>query len=152
MQLMRLAAILSTALVLGACGDMGRKNSGPTPAPVTPAQVTSSAPTFEATQVSSGDAAAAAAADASGGARKGELGSTIASLGNASEGGMWLKTPLVRTQSKGRVVDAETGRSANVTLIPLGGVASGGSQISLKAMQALGLGLTDLPDLRVFGV
>lgn len=162
----RLVAILSTTLLLGACAGMGINgmggggrggsgSDGPS-APVTPARVTSSNPSSVGsgvTQVATGDAAAAAAANVGGmaGGRSGALGTTIASLGDASQGGLWLKTPLVAAQSQGRVVDAATGRSANVTLIPLGGPASGGSQISLQAMQALGLGLTELPDLRVFG-
>ena len=43
-----------------------------------------------------------------------------------------------------------TGKSANVDLIPLGGPASGGSQVSLPALQALGASLTDLPTIEVW--
>lgn len=79
-----------------------------------------------------------------------KLGSTIASLGNPSEGGFWIKTPLVRQRGIGRIVDPATGKSAKVDLIPLDGPASGGSQVSLPALQLLGVSLTDLPTLEVY--
>lgn len=89
---------------------------------------------------------AAAAAPASGG---GLLGTTVASLGDATEGGFWIKTPLVSAAGKGRVVNPANGKSANVDLQPLGGGASG-SQLSLAAMQALGVSLTELPEIEVW--
>ena len=79
-----------------------------------------------------------------------KLGSTIASLGNPSEGGFWIKTPLVKERGLGRIVDPATGKSAKVDLIPLDGPASGGSQVSLPALQLLGVSLTDLPTLEVY--
>ena len=78
------------------------------------------------------------------------LGKTIASLGDVSQQGFWLKTALVKTQSEGRVVWADNGNSVNLTLIPKEGEASSGSQISLAAMRALGIPLTALADLIVF--
>lgn len=89
---------------------------------------------------------AAAAAPAKGG---GKLGSTVASLGDATEGGFWIKTPLVKAPAKGRVVNPADGKSANVDLQPLSG-GGAGSQLSLAAMQALGLSLTDLPEVEVW--
>ncbi|MBA4492178.1 hypothetical protein H1S04_15720 [Paracoccus sp. S1E-3] len=89
---------------------------------------------------------AAAAAPASGG---GKLGRTVASLGDATEGGFWVKTPLVKAPAKGRVVNPGNGKSANVDLQPLSG-GGAGSQLSLAAMQALGLSLTDLPEIEVW--
>ncbi len=89
---------------------------------------------------------AAAAAPSSGG---GKLGTTVASLGDATQSGFWIKTPLVSAAGKGRVVNPANGKSANVDLQPLGGGAAG-SQISLAAMQALGVALTDLPTLEVW--
>ena len=80
----------------------------------------------------------------------GRLGTTIASLGDATEGGFWIKTPLVQSPGKGRIVDPATGRSVNVDLIPLSGPASGGSQVSLPALTTLGVDLTDLPELDVY--
>ena len=89
---------------------------------------------------------AAAAKPVAGG---GKLGSTVASLGDATEGGFWIKTPLAKAPAKGRVVNPANGKSANVDLQPLSG-GGAGSQLSLAAMQALGLSLTDLPDVEVW--
>lgn len=59
---------------------------------------------------------------ATGGAvQAGSLGTTIASLGNPAETGLWIKTPLVTAEQNGRVFFAETGVSLAVTLIPLDG-------------------------------
>ncbi len=77
------------------------------------------------------------------------LGQTVASLGDPTEQGFWLKTPLVSSETEGRV-EAASGASVNVTLIPIDGPGTAGSRISLAAMRALGLGLTDLPTVSVF--
>ncbi|WP_299350027.1 D-galactarate dehydratase [uncultured Shimia sp.] len=77
----------------------------------------------------------------------GPLGVTIVSLGTPSEQGLWLKTPLVSTQTKGRLVYG--GKSVDVDLIPIDGEAGAGSRISLHAMQALGIPLTDLAEVAV---
>ncbi|MFV0293917.1 MAG: hypothetical protein ACK5II_12195 [Paracoccus sp. (in: a-proteobacteria)] len=89
---------------------------------------------------------AAATAPGSGGRK---LGITTASLGDASEGGFWIKTSLVSTTGKGRVVDTASGKSAKVDLKPMAGDGAGG-RVSLATMQALDLTLTDLPDLEVW--
>lgn len=91
---------------------------------------------------------AVAVATPAAGARR--LGSTIASLGNPTEQGFWIKTPLVAAAGKGRLVDPASGKSVNVDLIPLAGPESGGSQVSLAALQMLGVSLTGLPKLEVF--
>lgn len=78
------------------------------------------------------------------------LGNTVASLGNPAEGGFWIKTPLVKARGIGRIVNPATGKSAKVDLIPLDGPASGGSQVSLPALQLLGVSLTDLPTIEVY--
>lgn len=77
----------------------------------------------------------------------GELGSTIVSLGAAGEPGMWLKTPLVDHEQKGRVY--HNGLWLAVTLIPIEGEATAGSRMSLAAMRALELPLTELTEVRV---
>lgn len=79
-----------------------------------------------------------------------KLGSTVASLGNPSEGGFWIKTPLVKSPGIGRIENPANGKSAKVDLIPLDGPASAGSQVSLPALQLLGVSLTDLPSLDVY--
>ena len=91
---------------------------------------------------------AAAVAPSGGGERR--LGSTIASLGDPSQPGFWIKTPLVQAQTDGRIVNPANGKSARVRLIPLGGPAGGGSQVSLPALQLIGVSLTDLPAIEVF--
>ncbi|MEX0367773.1 MAG: hypothetical protein AB3N22_17010 [Ruegeria sp.] len=81
----------------------------------------------------------------------GTLGRTVASLGNAAEPGLWLKTPLVSVEQAGRVYYAETNTTVDVTLIPIDGPKTAGSRLSLGAMQALGAPLTGLPEVDVFG-
>ncbi len=80
----------------------------------------------------------------------GDLGETIASLGSPSEGGAWLRTPMVGSPQSGRVVDEESGRELDVELRPSGGVPGTGSRLSLEGYQALGINPTELPRLRVF--
>ena len=79
---------------------------------------------------------------------EGELGTTVASLGDPARPGLWLETPLVDAETPGVLV-AEDGTRVDVTLIPSGGAAGSGSRISVLAMQALGLSLTDLATLTV---
>ena len=89
---------------------------------------------------------AAARAPASAGAA---LGSTVVSLGSATEPGLWLKTPLVDAEQPGRVTNPATGKSAAVTLIPLEGPATAGSRMSLPALRLIGASLTDLTTVEV---
>lgn len=92
---------------------------------------------------------AASGSGASGGQ---DLGLTITSLGAPGEPGFWLKTPLVSAPAKGRVVYAETGKSAQVDLIPIDGPKTAGSRMSLSAMRLIGAPFTGLPEIRVFRV
>ena len=78
------------------------------------------------------------------------LGTTIASLGDPTQPGFWIKTPLVKARGVGRIVNPANGKSSKVDLIPLDGPASGGSQVSLPALQLIGVSLTDLPEIEVF--
>ena len=48
----------------------------------------------------------------------GELGTTIAALGDPTIDGFWLKTPLVTAPTPGRIVYSSTGRSVRVELRP----------------------------------
>lgn len=93
---------------------------------------------------------AAATAPAETGGGGGSLGTTVASLGDPSSPGFWLETPLVETETEGRVVYTATGASANVTLRPIPGESGSGSRISLSAMRVLEAPLTDLPTLEVY--
>ena len=85
---------------------------------------------------------AAALADASG-AR--ELGVVVAALGSPAEQGFWLSAELIAAPTPGRVQTVD-GKSVAVELRP----GTGGALLSLAAYRALGLALTDLPELKVF--
>ncbi|PSL21881.1 hypothetical protein [Shimia abyssi] len=78
---------------------------------------------------------------------RGALGTTVVSLGAASEPGLWLKTPLVAKSRPGVV--RWNGGSVEVTLIPIEGQSGAGSRMSLAAMQALGIPLTALEEVSV---
>lgn len=82
-------------------------------------------------------------------AADGFLGETLAGLGAPAERGLWLATGLVATVQQGRI-EAPSGGTLEVELRPTGAAPSAGSQISLQAMQALGLPLGQLATLRVF--
>lgn len=108
-----------------------------------------SPPPSEVEEDAAGDADDAAGDEAAAPAQAtGNLGTTVASLGDPARPGLWLETPLVTVETQGRV-EAANGTTAEVTLLPSGGRPGSGSRISLAAMQALGLGLTDLPTLTV---
>ena len=76
------------------------------------------------------------------------LGETVASLGDPSDPGLWLQTPLVKAVQPGRVT--LNGKSAKVELRPIDGPATAGSRLSLSAMQLIGAPLTGLPTIEVF--
>jgi len=96
-------------------------------------------------RASEGERAAALARPAAGA----ELGRVVVSLGSPTEAGFWLRTALVKTDRPGTVRLAG-GRTVNVDLRPPAG-SGGGAQLSLSAYRALGLGLTDLPEVTVLG-
>ena len=97
-----------------------------------------------------GERSAALEPPATAAADDGRLGTTIASLGDPAEAGFWIRTPLVTEPAPGRVVYPISGRSVQVQLIPSGGVAGSGSQVSLAAMRLLDAPLTELPELVVY--
>jgi len=78
------------------------------------------------------------------------LGSTVASLGDPTQPGFWLRTPLVSSAGPGRVVFPGTGKSSAVALLPLAGPVTGGSRISLAAMRLVEAPLTELPTIEVY--
>ena len=75
------------------------------------------------------------------------LGKTLATLGDPTDPGIWLKTPLVTEIVQGRVSYA--GREINIELRPSGGAPGSGSQISLPAMRLLEAPLTEIIELVV---
>ena len=94
-------------------------------------------------QTTDAEKAAATATPAASAERS--LGSVVVALGSPAEQGFWLRSALVNAPAKGRVVTA-AGKSVNVDLQP----GSGAALLSLAAYRALGLGLTDLPEVAVF--
>jgi len=144
-------ALLAMVLALPGCAavnDMMGRDTAAAPAPASAAVPAGPQPETpeEVTEVAQAPAAAAEVTTDIGPAR---LGTTVVSLGNPAESGMWLKTPLVKAQAKGRVV-ADGGKSVEVDLIPIDGAATAGSRMSLQAMQGLGLNVTSLPTVQVF--
>lgn len=77
----------------------------------------------------------------------GSLGTTIVSLGSPTQPGLWLKTPLVAAPTAGRV--RYGGGSVDLQLLPIDADSNAGSRMSLKAMQSLGIPLTDLAEVEV---
>ncbi len=77
-------------------------------------------------------------------------GITIASLGDPAMPGMWLQTTRVAAETGGRIVAVASGASARVTLLPIPGAADAGGRLSLEAMRALGVPLTELVEVQVY--
>lgn len=94
-------------------------------------------------QTTAADKAEALAAPAAAGERV--LGKVAVSLGSPVEQGFWLRSPLVAAPGKGRV-ETVGGQSVAVDLLP----GASGAQLSLAAYRALGLSLTDLPEVTVY--
>lgn len=123
--------------------------SGPQPAAEAASSAATSALGAQAVRVevldttTADEKAAALAAPAASGER--ELGRVVVALGPPGEQGLWLRTTLVSTAMQGRVETA-AGKSLTLELRP----GSGGALLSLAAFVALGLNLTDLPEVRVF--
>ncbi|WP_102223452.1 hypothetical protein [Acidimangrovimonas sediminis] len=139
---------LSATLALAGCGHLPwqARQSAPPPkvGPVGPSQA-SQASALDTTTAAQKQAALAAGSK---GALH-RLGATTASLGADARQGFWLRTALVTQPEKGRV---ELGsKRLAVDLLPGTGPKDGGSQLSLGAYRALGLSLTDLPKLTVYG-
>ncbi|MCG7494732.1 hypothetical protein [Thalassobius sp. Cn5-15] len=80
----------------------------------------------------------------------GQLGLTVASLGDATREGFWIETPLVSSPQRGKVRYPKTGREVKVDLIPRSGASSGGSSLSLGAMRLLDVPLTALAEVEVY--
>ncbi len=76
----------------------------------------------------------------------GQSGTTVATLGDPGVPGLWLETGLVSQAGAGRVRTA-SGATLDLTLKPTPG--DGGSRLSLDAMRALGVPLTELVELSV---
>ncbi|MEW2911788.1 hypothetical protein [Leisingera sp. JC11] len=73
---------------------------------------------------------------------------TVASLGDPSLPGMWMETPLVAAEQQA-LIRSSRNTQVVVTLKPIPGESSGGSRLSIGAMRALGLPLTELAEVQV---
>ena len=132
---------------LSACAAI-RPEARPPPIPATPAPVvmpdmgagTAAAALDQTTDAQK--AAALAVPDAAGERR---LGVVVVALGSPAEQGFWVKSALISVPATGRVETAD-GQSVAVDLIP----GDGAALLSLAAFRALGLGLTDLPEVTIY--
>lgn len=150
--------VLLFATVLAGCaGGLLSRDDAPQP-PEIPVSVTlapgedvlrpEARPTGAAVRAENAGAVATAS-PAAAGAGGGLLGETLAGLGSPTESGLWLRTGLVTAALPGRV-ESEGGASVAVELRPSGREPGAGSHISLEALRALDLPLTQLATLRVF--
>lgn len=160
--MVRATSILAVLAVAGcANGGLGGMFSGDGPgsgfgrsAPVEEAstEVITEAVTGEAAaeDIAPADSSTRAAAVAEGDTATGDSvrGFTVASLGDATQPGLWIDTPLVDRERPVTVV-APNGTTVEVTARPSGGEQGSGSRLSLAAFQALGLNLTSLPTVTV---
>ena len=160
------SAILPGALLLAGCNQIGTQTGAARPADAPPAQSVAAAsdaasavtrapsprPTARATpaQLDTTTAQQRSAAASPATRTETRLGTTVASLGDPSRGGFWIRTPLVSEPGQGRLRNPANGKTAQVELLPLAAPASAGSQVSLSALQLLGVSLTDLPRLEVY--
>lgn len=127
--------------------DTQRPEARPDPSAAAAAPVRSTGRTADALDTTTPAERAAALTPAAAGGR--DLGRTVASLGDPSEPGFWLRTPLVQDARPGQVRLASGGAAVRLELRPSGGAPGSGSQLSLAAFRALGVDLGALPDLLV---
>lgn len=145
----------AACLAVTGCAGVDMNNLLPSPphlreAPAAPA-VAPNAPPPDATTVDEFDTASEGeklAALSAAPTPAGALGTTVANLGDPAVPGFWVETPLVTSETEGRVQSKSTGRTVKVTLKP---TTTGGSRISISALQLLDLDLSGLHELVVFG-
>lgn len=138
--------LMSVALGLSGCAMMKKPVAAVPEAAVAPMVrpvIGAGASAAALDQTTEAERAAAVAAQPAGGERA--LGAAVVALGSPAEQGLWVKSPLVVAKGKGRVV-TEGGASVAVDLLP----GSGAASLSLAAFRALGLELTDLPEVTIY--
>lgn len=144
------ALILPALLALSACSVFDRpRSAGPQPATAAPDQADPYAGIRPGARPGEASPTADAATQNLQAPKPatGALGTTVASLGNAAEPGLWLKTPLTATAGPGQV--SYGGQTVQAQLIPIDGPLTAGSRASLQLMQRLGAPLTGLPEFSV---
>ena len=143
---MKQPLLIALILLLAGCAQLVPKPVEPlAPEPVAAAPATAiggAGKTAEALDTTTAAERAAALAAPAGKGR--ELGKGTVALGPPAEQGFWLRSSLVTTPGKGRVV-TESGASVAVDLLP----GTGGALLSLAAYRALGLDLTSIPEVSV---
>ncbi len=105
---------------------------------------------FDTTSADEKKAAVVAAEEKAASGQGRALGRTVASLGDAAQPGLWIKTPLVSAPATGRVLNKATGKAVELDLLPLSGPTTAGSRMSLAALRVIEAGLTDLTEVEVF--
>lgn len=155
--------ILALGLTLGGCAELDallQPDPGAAPVPVEEVSVETLDPTpppapppeantaeeFDTTNEEDREAALATPA------ATGEvnLGTTLATLGDPADPGIWIETPLVDQLVMGRVEVVATGKSINIELRPSGGEPGSGSAISLPAMGLLEIPLTAIEEVVIY--
>ncbi len=149
--------VLALAVTLSGCALFQKEGRAGVTGPAEPQPATEFAPAVSTTALgaravsaemldksTAEEKAAALAAPAKGGER--ELGKVVVALGSPAEQGLWLSSSLVKETAQGRIMTA-AGKSLAVELRP----GTGGALLSLAAFQALGLSLTELPQVTVYG-
>lgn len=142
--------LLTSFALLSACATLApEKVTAPAPKGAESAKVVSrqvlgnrgySAASLDST--SAEEKQAALAAPKSGGSL---LGKSVVALGPPADAGLWVQSPLVKSKGQGRIT-APNGKSLTLELRP----SSGGALLSFSAYQALGIGLTELPEVSIF--
>ena len=151
---MRALIGLGLVLAVAGCAQLGITRKAPAPGAQSGTPATAmplpkpSGPNAAALDTTTAAQRAEAAQKPASGETK--LGATIASLGDPTDPGFWMRTGLVSVESKGRIENPKTGKSAKVTLIPSGKPAGAGSEVSLPALRLLEVPLTELPELTVY--
>ena len=151
------ALFVGIALALSGCALFQKQGGAGVTGPAEPQPATEFAPAVATTalgaravsaevldKTTAEEKAAALAAPAAGGERA--LGKVVVALGAPAEQGIWLSSALVKDKAQGRIVTA-AGKSLAVELRP----GTGGALLSLAAFQALGISLTELPEVTVYG-
>ena len=154
MRIMVVAAV--AGLMCTGCNELawnsdilqGNTGGGIFKRPADPAPASAQSGPLDATGDATGGAAATTASTPSVPQQGavGTSGTTVAGLGDPGIPGLWLETSLVSQAGAGRV-RAANGSSVVLTLKPLQG--AGGSNLSIEAMRALGVPLTELVELSV---
>ena len=155
--MIRFVFLAGVALTLSGCAVIGGFGGKKAAAPPPGGLATEFAPAVTVTplggsgataasldQTSAAEKAAALAAPAAGGEKL--LGKSVAALGPPAEAGLWVQSLLIKEKGQGRVV-AANGKSLSLELRP----GTGGALLSLSAYQALGISLTELPEITIYG-